>query len=60
MNDINQGLTIEQQLNLRLFAEDLKKLTEQELKVLLVEMFKESMIQHVRHADQLAKHWGIK
>lgn len=54
------NLTIEQQLNLRLFAEDLKKLTENELKMMLVEMFKKSMIQHNRHASELAKKWGIK
>jgi hypothetical protein len=53
------NLTVEQQLNLRLFAEDLKKLTEDELKIMLVEMIKESMIQHNRHASELAKKWGL-
>ena len=51
---------MEQELNLRLFAEDLKKLTEAELKDLLVKMFQESMVQHNKHKEMLAKKWGIK
>jgi len=53
-------LSLEQELNLRLFIEELKKLNEAELKDLLVRMFKDSMVQHNTHKELLAKKWGIK
>lgn len=54
------SISLEQELNLRLFAEGLKQLNETESKELLVKMFRDSMVQHNIHKELLAKKWGIK
>jgi hypothetical protein len=53
-------LSINQELKLRLFTDNIKKLGEQELKELLIKMFRESMIQHNAYAEIIEKKWGLK
>lgn len=53
------NLSIEQQLKLKIFSDNLKRLSEEEVKNLLIKMFKESMIQQNEYENIIQK-WRIK
>ena len=50
---MNTQLSLEQQLSLRMFKEHVKTLSEDEVKLLLLDKFKQSMLVHNMYVEHL-------
>jgi hypothetical protein len=53
-------LTLEQQFHLRHFEDSIKRMSEDQAKKMLLEVYSNSIERHNAYQDLIAKQWGIK